>query len=39
MNKLLAFMASLGVLAANGAAQACLVIILDEPTMPKSLIK
>lgn len=39
MNKILTIISSLGVLAASMGSSACLVVFVDEPEMPKSLIK
>ena len=40
MKKVLAMLlAGVGVLAAGAASAACLCFVLDEPTMPKSMIK
>ena len=39
MKKLLAMaLAAVGVVAAGAASAACVVIIIDEPTMPKSML-
>ena len=39
MKKFIAMaLAALGVVAAGAASAACLVIIFDEPTMPKSML-
>lgn len=39
MNFILGVIATIGSFAANFGSQACLLIILDEPECPKSLIK
>ena len=40
MKKVLAYaLAGIGVLAAGAASAACLMFIIDEPEMPKSMIK
>lgn len=39
MKKLLAMaLATVGVVAAGAASAACVIIIIDEPTMPKSML-
>lgn len=39
MKKLLAMaLAAVGVVAAGAASAACIIIVLDEPTMPKSML-
>ncbi len=40
MKKLITMaLAAVGVVAAGAASSACLLIIFDEPTMPKSMLK